>query len=158
MRMAHLAIRASAWKKRTKKDIIGPSRAGCISADSYRTHSPTFQIKNHEGTKSNQPTLRHHHANCRGSAGGHNARSRDQRRVQQDATRGSEISVQKNDQACKEAESQLVVTDTDTNTEESSGNNKRQVPRYAFCANCEKEFDVTTNMKEICRYHPGMTA
>ncbi|KAJ5284028.1 hypothetical protein N7534_000663 [Penicillium rubens] len=60
----------------------------------------------------------------------------------------------KNDQACKEAESQLVVTDTDTNTEESSGNNKRQVPRYAFCANCEKEFDVTTNTKEICRYHP----
>ena len=64
----------------------------------------------------------------------------------------------KNDQACKEAESQLVVTDTDTNTEESSGNNKRQVPRYAFCANCEKELDVTTNTKEICRYHPGMTA
>ncbi|KAJ6180680.1 hypothetical protein N7519_011141 [Penicillium mononematosum] len=60
----------------------------------------------------------------------------------------------KNDQARKEAESQLLVTDTDTDTEESSGNNKRQVPHYAFCVNCEKEFDVTTDTKETCRYHP----
>jgi hypothetical protein len=61
----------------------------------------------------------------------------------------------KNDQARNEAESQLLVTDTDPDTEESSGNNKRQVPHYAFCINCEKEFDVTTNTKESCRYHPG---
>jgi hypothetical protein len=61
----------------------------------------------------------------------------------------------KNDQARNEAESQLLVTDTDPDTEESSGNNKRQVPLYAFCINCEKEFDVTTNTKESCRYHPG---
>ncbi|CAG7947167.1 unnamed protein product [Penicillium nalgiovense] len=60
----------------------------------------------------------------------------------------------KHDQARKEAESQLLMTATDTDTEESSDNNKRQVPRYAFCINCEKEFDVMTNTEEICRYHP----
>ncbi|CAG8886911.1 unnamed protein product [Penicillium egyptiacum] len=60
----------------------------------------------------------------------------------------------KNDEARKEAESQLLVTATDT--EESSDNNKkRQVPRYTFCVNCEKEFDVTTNTEENCRYHPA---
>lgn len=66
----------------------------------------------------------------------------------------------KNDEARKEAESQLLVTatDTDTDTEESSHNNKRAVPRYAFCLNCEKEFDVTTNTEKACRYHPSTTA
>lgn len=64
----------------------------------------------------------------------------------------------KHDQARKEAESQLLMTATDTDTEESSDNNKRQVPRYAFCINCEKEFDVMTNTEEICRYHPSKTA
>lgn len=65
----------------------------------------------------------------------------------------------KNDEARKEAESQLLVTatDTDTDTEESS-HNKRAVPRYAFCVNCEKEFDVTTNTEKACRYHPSTTA
>ncbi|KAJ5957196.1 hypothetical protein N7501_011475 [Penicillium viridicatum] len=40
-----------------------------------------------------------------------------------------------------------------TDTEESSDGNKRAVPRHAFCVNCEKEFDVTTNMEKSCRYH-----
>jgi hypothetical protein len=30
---------------------------------------------------------------------------------------------------------------------------KRPVPRYAFCGNCEKEFDVTTNTSTSCLYH-----
>lgn len=30
---------------------------------------------------------------------------------------------------------------------------KKPVPRYAFCANCEKEFDVTTNTGTSCLYH-----
>ncbi|KAF4770075.1 hypothetical protein HAV15_011482 [Penicillium sp. str.  len=58
----------------------------------------------------------------------------------------------KNDQARKEAESQFLVLATDT--EESSGSNKRAVPRYAFCMNCEKEFNVTINTEKKCRYHP----
>ncbi|KAJ5182124.1 hypothetical protein N7449_012271 [Penicillium cf. viridicatum] len=58
----------------------------------------------------------------------------------------------KNDQARKEAESQFLVMATDT--EESSDSNKRAVPRYAVCINCEKEFDVTTNTEKNCRYHP----
>jgi hypothetical protein len=59
----------------------------------------------------------------------------------------------KNDQARKEAESHFLVMATDT--EESSDSNKRAVPRYAVCVNCEKEFDVTTNTEKACRYHPG---
>ncbi|KAJ5799625.1 uncharacterized protein N7518_001693 [Penicillium psychrosexuale] len=58
----------------------------------------------------------------------------------------------KNDEARKEAESRLVAIVSDT--EESSGNNKRPVPRYASCVNCKKEFDVTSNTEENCRYHP----
>ncbi|KAJ5420697.1 hypothetical protein N7465_003216 [Penicillium sp. CMV-2018d] len=58
----------------------------------------------------------------------------------------------KNDQARKEAESQFLVMAT--NTEESSDGDKRAVPRHAFCVNCKKEFDVTTNMEKSCRYHP----
>lgn len=58
----------------------------------------------------------------------------------------------KNDQARKEAESQFLVMAT--NTEKSSDSNKRAAPRYAFCINCEKEFDVTTNTEKNCRYHP----
>ncbi|CAI7635750.1 unnamed protein product [Penicillium glandicola] len=61
----------------------------------------------------------------------------------------------KNDEARKEAESQLLVITT--NTKESPDNNKQPVPRYAFCTNCEKDFDVTTNGEESCRYHPGAT-
>ncbi|KAK4862136.1 hypothetical protein LT330_003274 [Penicillium expansum] len=58
----------------------------------------------------------------------------------------------KNDEARKEAESQMLVVATET--KESSNSNKRAVPRYAFCVNCKKEFDVTTNTEENCRYHP----
>ena len=32
-------------------------------------------------------------------------------------------------------------------------NVKQPVPRFAFCANCEKEFDVTTNTSTSCLYH-----
>ncbi|KAF7586147.1 hypothetical protein BBP40_009402 [Aspergillus hancockii] len=32
---------------------------------------------------------------------------------------------------------------------------KRPRPRYAFCENCEKEFDVTENTSTSCKYHPG---
>jgi hypothetical protein len=62
----------------------------------------------------------------------------------------------KNDEARKEAESQLLEIATDT--KENHDNNKRLVPRYAFCINCEKEFDVTTNTEKACQYHPGMIA
>ncbi|KXG48848.1 uncharacterized protein PGRI_027180 [Penicillium griseofulvum] len=58
----------------------------------------------------------------------------------------------KNDEARKEAESQLLVIATDT--KENSDNSKRLVSRYTFCINCEKEFDVTTNTEKACRYHP----
>lgn len=61
----------------------------------------------------------------------------------------------KNDEARKEAESQMLVVATET--KESSNSNKRAVPRYAFCVNCKKEFDVTTNTEENCRYHPSTT-
>ncbi|KAJ5950843.1 uncharacterized protein N7479_009256 [Penicillium vulpinum] len=57
----------------------------------------------------------------------------------------------KSDEARKEAENQLLVSATET---ESSDKNKRRVPRYAFCVNCEKEFDVTTKTEKNCRYHP----
>lgn len=30
---------------------------------------------------------------------------------------------------------------------------KQPVPRYAFCENCEEEFNVTTNTSTSCRYH-----
>jgi hypothetical protein len=64
-----------------------------------------------------------------------------------------------NDEARKEAESQLLVAATYSDkSSESSESNKRQRSRFAFCENCEKEFDVTTNTEESCRYHPGMTA
>lgn len=29
-------------------------------------------------------------------------------------------------------------------------------PRYLKCENCEKEFDVTENIKDSCIYHEGM--
>ncbi|KAH8704078.1 hypothetical protein BGW36DRAFT_458210 [Talaromyces proteolyticus] len=31
---------------------------------------------------------------------------------------------------------------------------KRLRPRYAWCINCEKDFDTTENTKKSCRYHP----
>ncbi|KGO72957.1 hypothetical protein PITC_061850 [Penicillium italicum] len=52
----------------------------------------------------------------------------------------------KNDEARKEVESQLLVVAPET--KESSDSNKRAVTRYAFCINCEKEFDVTTNTEK----------
>lgn len=32
---------------------------------------------------------------------------------------------------------------------------KRLRPRYAMCAKCEEEYDVTLNSKWACRWHPG---
>lgn len=40
---------------------------------------------------------------------------------------------------------------TDASTKDESA--KQPVPRYAFCENCEKEFDVTTNTSTSCQYH-----
>ncbi|KAE8158664.1 hypothetical protein BDV40DRAFT_275283 [Aspergillus tamarii] len=34
---------------------------------------------------------------------------------------------------------------------------KRLRSRYAFCDQCEEEFDVTTNTSTACRYHPDMS-
>ncbi|OJJ50605.1 hypothetical protein ASPZODRAFT_126497 [Penicilliopsis zonata CBS 506.65] len=31
---------------------------------------------------------------------------------------------------------------------------KRLRPRYGICENCDEEFDLTTNSKRSCRYHP----
>ncbi|KAJ5382772.1 hypothetical protein N7517_000683 [Penicillium concentricum] len=59
----------------------------------------------------------------------------------------------KNDEARKEAEHQLLAMTTDSKA--NSDSNKRLVSRYAFCVNCEKEFDVTTNTEKTCRYHPN---
>ena len=61
----------------------------------------------------------------------------------------------KNDEARKEAESQLLTT---TDTKEGPNNTKSLVPRYTFCVNCEKEFDVTANTEKSCQYHPGTIA
>ena len=33
---------------------------------------------------------------------------------------------------------------------------KRLRPRYAFCVNCKEEFDVETNEKDSCVWHPGI--
>ncbi|KAJ5747997.1 uncharacterized protein N7511_009693 [Penicillium nucicola] len=57
-----------------------------------------------------------------------------------------------NDEARKEAESQLLVATTDSG--ESTESKKRQRSRYAFCETCKEEFDVTTNTDESCRCHP----
>lgn len=59
----------------------------------------------------------------------------------------------KSDEARKEAESRLVAVTTDAKDEPEAA--KTPVPRYAVCVNCEKEFDVTTNTKKSCRYHPS---
>ena len=40
---------------------------------------------------------------------------------------------------------------TDASTKDESA--KQPVPRYAFCENCEKEFDVATNTSTSCQYH-----
>ena len=40
---------------------------------------------------------------------------------------------------------------TDASTKDESA--KQRVPRYAFCENCEKEFDVSTNTSTSCHYH-----
>ncbi|KAJ5759004.1 hypothetical protein N7520_006160 [Penicillium odoratum] len=56
----------------------------------------------------------------------------------------------KNDEARKEAESQLLVF---TDSEEGSVNVKISVPRYALCFNCGEKFDVTANTNKSCQYH-----
>lgn len=33
---------------------------------------------------------------------------------------------------------------------------KRSRTRYAYCMNCEKEFDTLENTRKSCSYHPGM--
>lgn len=33
---------------------------------------------------------------------------------------------------------------------------KRLRPRYAFCVNCKEEFDVETNERDSCVWHPGI--
>ncbi|KAJ5343010.1 uncharacterized protein N7506_002834 [Penicillium brevicompactum] len=42
-------------------------------------------------------------------------------------------------------------------TDAPKGSNlpKTPVPRYAICAFCEKEFDVTLNTEKSCQYHPA---
>lgn len=60
----------------------------------------------------------------------------------------------KHDEARKEAESYLLVKSIDVKTDFKIGDSKI-VPRHAFCSACKKEFDVTTNTKESCRYHPS---
>ncbi|KAG6999604.1 hypothetical protein G7Y79_00033g067920 [Physcia stellaris] len=55
--------------------------------------------------------------------------------------------------------------DTENNEDEDTGEQtngvsvpslKRLRPRYAFCVNCEDEFDVETNEKNSCKWHPGI--
>lgn len=58
-----------------------------------------------------------------------------------------------NEEARKIIESQLLVTPTDA--PKGTNLSKTPVPRYAMCAFCEKEFDVTLNTEKSCQYHPG---
>jgi hypothetical protein len=78
-----------------------------------------------------------------------------------------------------ETESETSATDSDANTNAASPTrdasqrpittvvlepstpgakipkgHKRMRPRYATCANCKEEFDVSCNEKGDCRYHP----
>jgi hypothetical protein len=41
------------------------------------------------------------------------------------------------------------------NEKEHSSTSKRLRPRYAYCENCEKEFDVTENTSTSCKFHTG---
>lgn len=59
-------------------------------------------------------------------------------------------------EARKQAEKLLLAS---KNKQEDKGESAKQlVPRFAFCENCEREFDVTTNSSTSCRYHTSETA
>ena len=47
-------------------------------------------------------------------------------------------------------------TQTKPTTTPKAAGTKRIRTRYAFCENCEEEYDVETNSKDSCSYHPGM--
>ncbi|KAJ6013541.1 hypothetical protein N7540_008132 [Penicillium herquei] len=71
-------------------------------------------------------------------------------------------------EARMQAEKQLLVekiTTLSDNDDESgsekpsiskanNSNMKSVVPRYAFCQNCEKDFETDKNSSTACRYHP----
>ncbi|KAF3398240.1 hypothetical protein F1880_005989 [Penicillium rolfsii] len=54
-------------------------------------------------------------------------------------------------EARKQAEKLLLASEYTQGDKGSSA--KQLVPRFAFCENCEQEFDVTTNSSTSCRYH-----
>lgn len=53
------------------------------------------------------------------------------------------------------ARSMLSVT---LNQQEDQSQPQTHVPVYKTCVNCRGIFDVTKNIEQRCRYHPGKTA
>lgn len=43
----------------------------------------------------------------------------------------------------------------ETSSDQQSSGSKRLRQRYAYCENCDKEFDVTQNTNTSCKFHPG---
>ncbi|KAH8425137.1 uncharacterized protein LDX57_002886 [Aspergillus melleus] len=52
-----------------------------------------------------------------------------------------------------EEEKQPAKSEKPGDQQQTTGS-KRSLPRYATCASCGKEFDVTENTKNSCTYHP----
>jgi hypothetical protein len=66
----------------------------------------------------------------------------------------------KHDEARKEAESRLLAKRIDVTTDFKTGDSKivPHFPRHGFRSACKKEFDVTTNTKQNCQYHPSRSS
>ncbi|KAE8326597.1 hypothetical protein BDV39DRAFT_205757 [Aspergillus sergii] len=69
-----------------------------------------------------------------------------------DEESGGEGSEDEEDEEDEQSEDENPRSEERSSNQQTPGS-KRLRQRYAYCDNCEKEFDVTQNTKTSCRYH-----
>ena len=63
------------------------------------------------------------------------------------------------DTICDVSDETRAIFEQELLTQEQGATSRKTKPgqpRYLKCENCEKEFDVTGNIKDSCNYHEGM--
>lgn len=69
---------------------------------------------------------------------------------------GKQLLVAETDVKKRKKSSSVAAPAPDSEAPSETPKEKKQVPRYAFCENCKGQFDVSTNTKTSCQYHPRM--
>lgn len=79
--------------------------------------------------------------------------------ITEDQVRPPSPSSEEDDEECVNSDVEQSEDEHSHPKERSSNQHtpgsKRLRQRYAYCENCEQEFDVTQNTSTSCKYHPG---